>query len=310
MENHLHQNGNKENNIHVNEIEKMPVVFASSNTYIVQTFVAAYSLMFHSLETIELHFLLHEDCNEDAVLLLKKLESLFNNCTCVFHTIDRRVFENSYLGEQHVLTTTYYRLLIPLLLSNYEKCLYLDSDVIVEKALTNLYELPMEECVVAGVLAAGYQNIRRNGAEYCKQIGLAKIDQYINAGILLMRPSEIYNCGLYHKWMQLSKNQYPVLDQDIINISCYGRILLLPPWYNAMTTHFNYKVADLIRIYTEDDIEHTRNNPSIIHYTSPQKPWNSDTNSVNMRWWNVFKTILQDKELENLIFTVDETFRR
>ena len=66
-----------------------------------------------------------------------------------------RAFEDVNMHIKHITQATYYRLKLPGLLLDIDKCLYLDVDIVVQNDLTELYEQDMEEYYIAGGKAAG-----------------------------------------------------------------------------------------------------------------------------------------------------------
>ena len=45
------------------------------------------------------------------------------------------------------------------------------------------------------------------------------------------------------KFIELAKKNYASQDQDVLNVACFGKILTLPPKYNAMTVRL--KIEEL-----------------------------------------------------------------
>jgi glycosyltransferase involved in cell wall biosynthesis len=97
----------------------------------------------------------------------------------------------------------------------------------------------------------------------CGHLQLLGLDAYINAGVLLMNLKQIRqdNLGqvLIDKTIKLwDKIKYQ--DQDILNIVCVGKILIVDSIYNF--TSDNIKVE-----------KHKCKQAKIIHYTGSLKPW-------------------------------------
>ena len=89
------------------------------------------------------------------------------------------------------------------------------------------------------------------------------------------------------KFVELSKKNYSSQDQDVVNIACYGKIITVPPKYNAMTTRLQQNDARLRDLYSEEDIWKANKHPYIIHYADKNKPWNSSFVYMEQYWWNI-----------------------
>ena len=112
---------------------------------------------------------------------------------------------------------------------------------------------------------------------------------YVNAGMLLINLNQIRKDNITQKFMNLLKKNYSSQDQDIINVACYGKILTLPPKYNAMVLRLEENNPLLKKIYKEQDIIEAQTEPHIIHYADKRKPWNNLDIYMQKYWWDIFK---------------------
>ena len=111
----------------------------------------------------------------------------------------------------------------------------------------------------------------------------------MNAGMLLMNLKEIRKDNITTKFKHLSKRNYSAQEQDILNIACIGRILTLPPKYNAMTIRLEEDSPFLRKFYSQEEINEAKNSPHIIHYADTRKPWNSLGVYMESYWWRIAK---------------------
>ena len=75
----------------------------------------------------------------------------------------------------------------------------------------------------------------------------------------------------------------------MINVACFGKIVVLPPKYNAMVIRLKENNPLLLKLYTKKEIIEAKNEPYIIHYTDKKKPWNSIGVFMENYWWNIAK---------------------
>ena len=75
------------------------------------------------------------------------------------------------------------------------------------------------------------------------------------------------------------------MDQDILNVSCLGKIKKLPIKFNLMTKYLNdfAKYQDIYEI-TDKDFINVLKDPYIIHFADKIKPW-TDVKSLLAPWF-------------------------
>jgi lipopolysaccharide biosynthesis glycosyltransferase len=261
---------------------RIPVVLASDNNYAGPLAVTLVSIMKNATaHTCDFYILVPPDFSTDNENKIKKLIKKYN-FSVIFIYVKENRFENINITILHITTPTFYRLLIPQLLPDeIEKCLYLDVDVIVTKDLGELFNTDLTEYYVAGVKAIGY--IRNK--KYAAILGLPDINGYINAGVLLMNLKLLRSDNIVPKFLALLANNYPSMDQDIINVACFSHIKYLPLKYNAFTTRVFEPIEELALAWTKDEVTQARQKPVIIHYADKKKPWNDKSIPWAEKWW-------------------------
>lgn len=144
-----------------------------------------------------------------------------------------------------------YPLLLPEIV-NEDRLLFLAADTVVNGGLTDLYDLDMGNNLLAGVIDYGVE-----GGNHKESIGLTGYDQYINAGVVLMNLSEIRDKCIGEQWIYHANNQsYSLPDQDIMNITCKGRI---------KTVDVKYNVGPPTRL--------DGNDIRVAHFSGGERPW-------------------------------------
>lgn len=131
---------------------------------------------------------------------------------------------------------------------NEDKILYLDVDTLVVDNIQELWDLDLEDNVIAGVHEPGEWN------KYLNTYGLD--DTYINSGVLLMDLKKIREEKLDDSMIYLlNHNKYAFPDQDVINLVCRNRI-----------HHLN-------NIYNSSETTGIVDNAKILHYIRGNKGW-------------------------------------
>lgn len=199
-----------------------------------------------------------------------------------------------------ITKSAYLRLCIHRLLPELDKVIYTDTDVLFRTSLAELWDLQMEQFLLAGVKGA---NNFKNTWEALEKKGYAEElkgthGQYINSGVLVMNLKAIRDFDPDDRWMAMAQKQYHYQDQDILNITCKGRIAYLPLCYNV-AAHLEKKDFNMYYkegIYTEEEVADAWADPRILHYTGG-KPWNNRGVNKARYWWDYVES---QKDLDEL----------
>lgn len=198
-------------------------------------------------------------------------------------------FENRNLNlHAHFSKETYYRVLIPTILPQYNKVLYLDADMVVNKDVQNLFDIDIGQKAVAAIKDYVMSGFIKNktmcrgecGAftaeEYLKQyLGMKNPQNYAQAGVLVFNTEKIRKTGIDQLILQdMCKRFYWFLDQDLLNKHFEGDIYYLDTHWNVL--HGNNNVDSFFRklpLTVMEDYFNARKDPWIIHFAGEQKPW-------------------------------------
>lgn len=278
----------------------IPIVFSTDNNYVMQTGVAILSLIESARpETIyDIYVLVNDDVTEESKQLLRKQVGCFLKHTIEFKHIGN-VFEKSF-EIRNISVAAYSRLLIPWILPQYDKILYSDVDVIFHTDLGDIYNVDLNENLVAGIPAPAFF-INQQYRKYLKQLKQTP-GEYINSGFLLINSKLQREMNLKSGFIAEASKQYTFQDQDIINIVCNGRIAHLSPAYCVTPAFYDMLISENLefRAFYENanflpagqDMTHAidnykRGEHCIIHYAG-NKPWNTFTQAWT-DWWTIYR---------------------
>jgi len=193
--------------------------------------------------------------------------------------------EGLYVDPRYTEAASF-RLLLPELLPEYEKIVYIDCDVIVRQDVEKLYR---ETDLGDNWLGVVYEAAIEQQAERFRAIGCDPA-RYFNSGFLLMNLAAMRKEKVTERLLEACRVPYLEFpDQDALNQVCLGHVLPLSPVYNSIRTFFipKYK-PDFVRQYSED-LWGKVQREGTIHYTGG-KPW--DLFTVQFRaWWQVFDSL-------------------
>lgn len=265
----------------------IPIVFASDNNLILPACVCISSLLMNAKEnTFYDIFILYSSDTPLKKEELNKIPYYYKNCRIQYREVDDTF--NSAFEIRGITTSTYYRLLIPNLILEYDKIIYSDVDVIFRSDLSDIYfSTNLDANYVAGVNALIPLIPDMN--VYYQKLGKVDIKGIIYAGNIILNSKKIREDNIIEIFKNLAKNNFRYQDLDIINIGCQNRITYLKPSF-CLTTYFAelaVRNRKLLQLYwSEDDIETALNN-GIIHYNG-QKPWKGFCVNFDI-WWEYYR---------------------
>lgn len=272
------------NYINQNYTDKIPLVVAFTPNYFVPAATCLYSILKHSYETDLFHVivLLSEELPDQMKQKLDRLGG--DRMIFSYMNLDGQLGD-IYVNEKYTVAASY-RLLLPNILPNYDKVLYIDCDVVVRNNLAELYrKVDLQGNYLAGVFEATLDfQIPHLHAIGCNP------GEYINSGFLIMNLELLRKDDMVTKFLNASKAEYLEFpDQDVLNQLCKGKILKLPPIYNSIRTFYlpQYK-SNFMMYYSEEDWNEVQEHGT-IHYTGA-KPWNTFTVQFDV-WWNYYMSL-------------------
>ncbi|MDR0884293.1 MAG: glycosyltransferase [Oscillospiraceae bacterium] len=206
----------------------------------------------------------------------------YTNVRIRFLEVSDEHFGEILINTEHLSKVCFYRLLIPNMLPDAERCIYLDCDTLVLQDLSALYNTPFNDNLLAGVKTASYFYPKEWQESKREELGI-EIDTYINSGLLLMNLAAMREVSLPQKCIALAKMNFRSEDQDVLNVACHGRILNIPLKFNAMTklaSPLGIEKWKAEKVYAKVELDEAIEAPVIQHFTNAVKPW------TNFELWN------------------------
>lgn len=277
-------------------MNKIPIVLASDRNCAMQMYITILSAIANKKKDsfYDFYCLIPSKFSKFVNQKFKRLISRHQNVNLTFISM-KNIFSHLPMQIEHITSPTFYRLKIAELLPQYDKALYLDIDTIVLEDLTQLFNTDLGNNYIGGVHAGGYVIEYEKLKDYFDDIGLKDMAYYINAGVILWNLKQIRQENVTEKLLALTKNTYKFMDQDIINLVCYGKIKHLDFKYNLMTP-YKHRFLDkpelcnkIYEIYGETNLKNAIKNPAIIHYASSLKPWNDKKVWLGNYWQHYAK---------------------
>ena len=272
--------------------EVIPIFFAVDDGYIPFLAVTLQSIVEKSKKeyyyVVKILYTNISEENKEKINKYKRenIEIEFVNLNYYIEKVKDKLYTRDYFSM-----TTYFRLFISNLYPQYNKAIYLDSDIVL---LTDVVELYKEDIGDNLVGAVADDIIQKNEVfqEYVeKVVGVASYKTYFNAGMLIMNLDELRKTDFQGKFLYLLETvKYSVVqDQDYLNRICKGRVKLLDKSWNVM--------PNATKDINEADIK-------LIHYNYQYKPWHYDNIPYAKYFWDLAKKT----EFYNKLAEVKENF--
>jgi len=167
--------------------------------------------------------------------------------------------------KRHLKIAAYYRLIVPKMI-DYEKIIYLDSDIILNFDLIDLYKIDLRGRIIAAV--------REISEEYVKKYFFRPITKYFNTGVLLIDTKKWKDqkiCERTFDFINNNINKIKYADQDALNH------ILEDDWLE-IDSSFNFQL-DKHQVMNADS------RINVLHFVGPLKPWHYSYNNGYKQWF-------------------------
>jgi len=265
-----------------NEKNTVNVFFAADRNYLPYLAVAIASLSEHASKKYFYNVrILSEDLTK---------ESLFGTMGDIKPNVQISVFsvadKISHIKEELALRlrdyysdAIYYRIFIAEMFPTLKRAVYLDSDIVLNSDVANLYFTPIGENLLGAVTDESVmsQEIFR---EYVKKhVRMKRAEDYFNSGVLVMNLEKMREEKIKDQFINLlCKYNFRTVapDQDYLNFLCRGKIHYLESGWNK------HAIA-------ENEID--RDKLYLMHYNMFNKPWKySGVQNEDLFWKSAKKT--------------------
>ncbi|HGO5823149.1 TPA: glycosyltransferase family 8 protein [Mannheimia haemolytica] len=199
---------------------------------------------------------------------------------------------SKYKTASHITETTFYRLAIPYLPEH--RVIYLDCDIVINGSLLELMEIPFDGSPLLAVEDFVLNNIEHWYPKY------PDLKPYFNAGML------VFNIPLWEQQnisdmllerLDTEENYILYADQDLLNS------LLCKHW-KGISSIYNFQTDAIIELSQRrrsmDVVDEKgwlkSQEPIVIHYTGPYKPWKKiiDNTLFREKYWFYYQLSWQE----------------
>ena len=247
---------------------------------------------------------------------LKLIAEGHENVSIRFYNVKEKMANIHLKATGHISVETYYRLLIPEIFINYDKVLFLDSDMTVHADVAELFHMDVTGYMVAAAhdqcCAAFLNGSDKSFAKYCREsLKLKNVHDYFQAGVMLLNLTRFREKYTQKEIFEIAtKRQYRYVDQDIMNVLCQGEVKHLDLEWDCFPDFGPYEY-EFLPYYLQKQYAVARKNPKICHHTGPNKPWSelfADTMQTEHFWRRARKSPLYEQILFRTMMTASGAF--
>lgn len=278
--------------IFATEKNTVAVAFISDDGYVMPTCVAINSLICSKKpETVYHIHIVCASLSEESQEIFRRFESETVHIHILRQDADR--FANLHVFEEDsycvATPAALLKFVLPELLTDYDRVLYLDGDLLVREDLTQLFHTELGDAYLAAVTDSGTMYLRNKIRE--------SVQHYFNSGVMLLNLAQMRKDNLTEVLIRAKAelNDSSLMDQNVFNCVCDGRTVRLPVRYNFLPINLlrnadQWTLEQLNQLYgTRYPDEYTLfTDAAIIHFASKDKPWKDDTVAFADDWYHCY----------------------
>lgn len=260
------------------ERNNIAVAFAANDAFVPYMATMIYSIIVNGSGNNNYDFIiLQSDIGPENREKLHDMTEPFENVSLRVVDVTEYIAGYAFFvgNKENFTKEAYYRLLIPELMEEYRKVLYLDGDMVALTDVAELYHTDLEGYLLAssrdlcGMI--GYYNPLMDLKKYRdKVLKLKEPDNYFIDGMLLFNIPEFRNAYSAKQLLEFAASRdWRQHDQDVLNVLCEGRTKLVSAAWDVMVPEFHEYLPKKLSEELEESIAHAK----IIHFGGDMKPW-------------------------------------
>lgn len=236
---------------------------------------------------LRVHLLIGDDVTEDDADAVARMAAEREAELIVHRIADAR------LGGLKTTTTLptahWYRVLLPELLPEVDRALYLDGDTIVVAPLSELAELELGSCRLAAVTNPFPDE--ESAARLCAGLGVDP-ERYFNSGVMLLDLEGLRSDDAPARVIAYAAENAERLflpEQDAMNAVLADRRLPLEPRWNSMIGVDRLAWSE--RLFGAEAVREARERPAIRHFegSDANKPWHAGADPEHRRLYESYR---------------------
>jgi lipopolysaccharide biosynthesis glycosyltransferase len=241
----------------------MNILVATDKNYLPYTYTMLVSLLENNRGNRVNLFYISYDIDDMSIDRFKRFFAPYN-VIITFLKYDRSPIAGLKTGF-HFSHAMYLRIVSPdIIPETVNRILYLDSDTIVMKSLTDVYNTDLDGRFI-GAVVNGNHKMKENAPDE---------HAYFYSGVMLIDLDKFRSNDISGRVLDYASRHYDNLvwpDQDALNAILYDKCLALHPRWNIQSSMINGSTG--MSGLPSGEILEAISEPGIIHYEGTGKPW-------------------------------------
>lgn len=283
------------------ESKTLDIAFSVNNRYAQYLGATILSILaHHPKEEVRVH-ILYKEIAQSILQDLDNLAQQTPNLELHFHLLEDQQFSAIPIRTEQFPIESFSRFLLPELLADLDRILYLDVDILVHGNLMELFQTDLEGYALGAIVEA---DIFKYYQWYLDSLGFAATDAYFSSGVLLMDLNKMRQDGATNQLVTMAIDKardYKFPDQDILNLYYKGNFKQLSPAYNYTDVRKQNKELATDEII----IEHFNGDIKAWHAITKIPDYLQDSALTYQDYQTQFLT-MQDKPLVSIILPIRE----
>ena len=257
--------------------EVIRVVFICDAKYVLPTQTAIQSIICNDRKNPYEIFVLGVDVENDVFsrLSTKNIKISFISLQDKYQSLNAK--------HLYVSKAALFKFDLAEIFKDFDKILYLDSDMVVNRSLKELYQTDLSDKYAAVV--------KDMAGEKAGHHTKMNHQSYFNSGMMLLNLKNLRQDGIPAKLLEYKKHEVwkSFMDQDAFNFVFGEKVLYVSPDYNLMYGNLTFSLEE-IAVYFEcsmSEMVRLLKKPCILHLTNRIKPWD-DIRVSTFKNWNVY----------------------
>lgn len=280
------------------------IVFICDEAYVIPTVTAITSLIENkNKDSVYTVYVVTNNLSVDSIGIFNKFTNIENvSIKIIVKSVEYSEFK-IHNKAMYVTKSACLKFELGNILSNLDKVLYLDGDVIVQKDLLELYNTELTNEYAAVVKDFFVMN--RLKPSIFERLNIAP-REYFNSGVMLLNLAKIREDDIVEKLFEYRKNGINVfMDQDTLNVVFGKDVKYLEVYNNFLTTYFtSFSIKEINNYFEIAQIVKNKNDILkkclILHYASKIKPWLYYNTKFNNIWYSYYKKSPLNEKLHRI----------
>lgn len=260
----------------MNKNKVIPIYFASDKNYLPYLTVAIKSLIDNAKSNNEYRiYILTDDLTDIDIVEIKSFEKENTIVEIVDVTEKIESIRSKVALRDYYSVSIYYRLFIPSMFPQYDKGIYLDSDIVLNHDIADMFNVDIGMNYLGAVLdETVYTN--KDFIYYIREALDVTEKQYFNSGVLIMNLAKFRKNNIeddFYRWVNDYEFGAVAPDQDYLNVTCKNSVKYLELGWNKMP---------MCESLPDEKLH-------LIHYNMFMKPWKYENVMFEDYFWKYAK---------------------